>query len=184
MEIWKFIDGYNNLYMISNLGRIKSFVKYKEGKILKPFICRNGYEGIKLVNNGRRHGYRIHRLVAQYFITNEDSNKTEVNHKDGNKLNNLVDNLEWCTRSYNTQHAWDKGLNKGYIHNKNPIAMIDKDTNKVLKIFNNVCDACRYLNTKITNRTGILQCCNKKQYRKTAIGYKWSYIKDIKGDKK
>ena len=101
MESWKKIDNYDN-YMISNLGNIKNI---KRNKLLSPSKNTWGYLGVMLHKNGNVKRYQIHRLVANAFIPNIE-NKKEVNHKDGNKLNNHVDNLEWVTRSENILHSY------------------------------------------------------------------------------
>ena len=107
--------------MVSNKGNVKSLPRviirsdgrkrtYYE-KILKPGDDRNGYKHVSLVNNKARKTTKIHRLVALYFINNPN-NYNVVNHIDGNKHNNNVENLEWCTHSYNNKHALHSGLRK------------------------------------------------------------------------
>jgi hypothetical protein len=81
----------------------------RKGKILKPKIDKYGYQVITLSKNGIRKSYTIHQLVAKAFIPNPKNKKT-INHKDGNKLNNKVDNLEWATEKENQQHKWKNGL--------------------------------------------------------------------------
>ena len=109
-EIWKDIKGYEGLYQVSNMGRIKSLkrkVKNKNGyrianeKIIKPVLtdtCK--YYAVGLHKNKKRKTLLVHRLVAINFIPNPN-NYTEVNHKDENKQNNNVNNLEWCNHKYN-----------------------------------------------------------------------------------
>jgi hypothetical protein len=109
-EVWKDIIGYEGLYQISNIGRVKSFRQWKRaGKcpeyILKPSLSNNGYYQVMLYrNHSDRHKYLIHRLVAEAFIANPN-NFESVNHKDENVLNNSADNLEWCTLSYNVTYG-------------------------------------------------------------------------------
>ena len=98
-EIWKDKKYYEGLYQVSNCGRIKSF-KWNKEKILQPLIQSNGYYYVGLVKNNKRINYKIHRLVAEAFLPNPNNYK-EVNHKDENKTNNIVSNLEWCDRKYN-----------------------------------------------------------------------------------
>jgi hypothetical protein len=107
MEIWKDIKGYESNYQISNLGRVKSNYRIKK---LKGSITKKGYLSYKLYHiNGSKKSFQSHQLVAKAFIDNIDG-KTQVNHKDGNKLNNHVDNLEWVTCKENINHAIETGL--------------------------------------------------------------------------
>lgn len=116
-EVWKSIEGFNN-YKISNLGRVKSIARYRKGKgkkkyfvnerILKTFISNSGYERATIFN---KH-YSIHRLIAKAFIKNP-GNKDMINHIDGNKINNIVTNLQWSTNSENQLHAVKLGLKVG-----------------------------------------------------------------------
>jgi hypothetical protein len=107
-EIWKDIEGFEGLYQISNLGNVKSLNYRRSGKenLLSPTKCGRDYFRVKLGANNERY---MHRLVAKHFIPNPE-NKPEVNHIDGDKSNNCVLNLEWCTPSENKQHAYDTGL--------------------------------------------------------------------------
>lgn len=119
-EIWKNILGYEN-YQVSNLGRIKSlnYNKTKHSKILKPDI-RKDYLSITLYKNGIRNRFQVHRLVAINFLPNIN-NFPCVNHIDGNKQNNRVDNLEWCTYKQNIEHAIKTDL-RNFNMGKNPNA--------------------------------------------------------------
>lgn len=118
-EIWKPVDGYEGLYEVSSLGRVKSLTRTRrqpakngststhtyEGRILHPVRQNNGYLNVNLC--GKVVG--VHRLVAAAFIPNDD-NLPQVNHLDGNKANNVAENLEWCTAKQNTRHAISMGL--------------------------------------------------------------------------
>ncbi len=109
-EIWKDIKGYEGLYQISNLGRVKSFRgSAKLGKpkefILKPCLINSGYYVVTLyANNRKKHKFQVHRLVAETFIDNPQGFPC-VNHKDEDKTNNCVSNLEWCTYQYNNNYG-------------------------------------------------------------------------------
>ena len=120
-EIWKDIPEYEGFYQISNLGRVKrkkrnvnSFIQKSGFRAISDRICKSqdngkGYKQIYVSINNKRKLFYIHRLVAIYFIENPD-NKPQVNHKDGNKSNNVFNNLEWCSRIENIKHAIEKKL--------------------------------------------------------------------------
>jgi hypothetical protein len=104
-EQWKFIKDFNNKYQISNYGRIKSLKGLKE-RILKTYKNYNGYVKVGLHKNGKSVKFRVHRLVALYFLENP-LNKRTVNHKDFNKENNNVNNLEFMTIQENLKHYYN-----------------------------------------------------------------------------
>lgn len=119
MEVWKDVKGYEGFYQVSNKGRVKSLARtivrsdgqYKsiKEKILKSGTSSKGYQQINLCRNGKQKTMKIHRLVAEAYIPNS-KNKPEVNHKDGDKSNNVISNLEWVTPKENMRHAYDIGL--------------------------------------------------------------------------
>ena len=106
MENWKPIAFTNGDYLVSDMGRVKTA---KTGRILAPAVSEAGYERVGLFKCDREKRYRVHRLVAEVFIPNPD-NLPQVNHKDGNKRNNCVSNLEWVTAKENMVHAHITGL--------------------------------------------------------------------------
>lgn len=118
IEVWKDISGYEGVYQVSNLGRVKSLARTRNGRwgnklpvpeiILKQKKNRGGYMCVHLRTNKESHP-TVHRLVAIAFIENPE-NKQTVNHLDGCKTNNIVENLEWATISENTKHAIETGL--------------------------------------------------------------------------
>ena len=116
-EIWKDVVGFEGIYQVSNLGRVKSLSRvvntWNAYKTLPTIIMsqrhRNGYLACNLSN--------VHRLVARAFIDNPDG-KQYVNHKDGNKKNNIAENLEWVTALENVQHAWDNNLSNDETRRK------------------------------------------------------------------
>ena len=119
-EIWEEVYGYESYYKVSNLGRIRSLIKgRKNGCILQQSSTKQGYKRIKLSNKIASKSYLVHRIVAIAFIPNPD-NKETINHKDGNKQNNNISNLEWATQSENNKHAFKTGL-KSFTY-KNMIA--------------------------------------------------------------
>lgn len=106
--MWVPILGFEGFYQVNELGEVKSI---RKEIILKSYINRYGYEKVILTIHQKSSHRSVHRVVAEVFITNPES-KLEVNHKDGNKLNNRVENLEWVTRKENFMHAVKMGLNK------------------------------------------------------------------------
>lgn len=142
-EIWKDIEGYGGSYKISNKGRVKSLNRtiYKrgypyniKGKFIKQVFRKskqeNRYFGVGLYRDGKSKNYYVHRLVAKAFISNPE-NKPTVNHKDGDRFNNCVGNLEWATQQENIQHSWDNGMStphhkiKGENHPKSKLKKED-----------------------------------------------------------
>ena len=101
-------------YIISDEGIIKNIAT---DRVINPWLNNNGYRYVTLNLEGTRKNYRVHRLVAEKFIPNPN-NLPQVNHKDGNKQNNEIDNLEWCDSSYNVQHAIKQGLILLGVNNK------------------------------------------------------------------
>lgn len=147
-EVWKNVVGFEGLYQVSNLGRVKSldrFLVYKngtrrfyKGRILAPVIDTHGYEMVQL---GRKKRKKVHRLVALHFVKNTNPLEYNViNHKDENPRNNKYSNLEWCTQDYNMKYS--------NIHQKNrnatsiPIIQIDENGTKVNR-FSSLCEAAR-----------------------------------------
>lgn len=116
IEIWKDIESFDGFYQISNLGRVKSVSRkigtcYRKERIRSLSLTKDGYVKLRLSYCGKDVTMRVHRLVAEAFIPNSN-NKETVNHKDGNKLNNCVDNLEWADRSEQMYHAYKLSLKK------------------------------------------------------------------------
>jgi hypothetical protein len=113
-EIWKDIPEYEGLYQISNLGNVKSqhsnrMSGQKPGKLLKIALMKNGYMSLELRIGDTNKRHLVHRLIAESFIPNPD-NKPVVNHINGIKNDNRIENLQWCTQSENVRHAIDTGL--------------------------------------------------------------------------
>jgi hypothetical protein len=106
-EVWRDIQGYEGLYQVSSHGRVKSLKR--GGRLVVLTISKFGYQCISLYKKYHRLPVKVHRLVAEAFIPNTE-NKSQVNHKDGNKTNNHYSNLEWVTPSENISHAYKNGL--------------------------------------------------------------------------
>lgn len=102
-ENWKEIDGYDGMYQVSDLGRVRS-LKFGKVRVLRASKCINGYLMVGLWKDGKQNSVSVHRIVASAFIENDDESKNQVNHKDENKQNNRVSNLEWCTAQYNVNY--------------------------------------------------------------------------------
>lgn len=167
------IPGFNGAYAATKDGRIYSFIK---NKYLKPKVHKNGYAVVCLVDpDGIHRDLLIHRLVCFTFHGQPKIWQTEVNHKDGNKLNNSADNLEWCSRRENMLHASQSGLmdpvaeaaRKTCLSRRKPVKGIDKDGNTVCT-FDSVVDARKAGYSKVSD----VLLGN----RKTAGGLKWEYI--------
>lgn len=175
IEIWKPIVGYEDLYQVSSLGNVRSL---RRGTIMSPSIAPNGYLIITLSNGGKR-SFGVHRLVAQAFLPNY-SDTLEVNHKDEDKANNCVDNLEMCTRLYNIRYG--TGIDR---HSKS------KRTNnhrRVLQYYPSGELVKEWENARVVSETlgishaNIIVACrgyytkNGKQYPvKSSYGYIWKY---------
>lgn len=183
MEVWKDIEGYEGYYQVSNLGRVKSLARNtsekgknannKKDTILKGSLTK-GYLQVDFRKDGKRKMFRIHRLVSECFIPNPD-NKPYINHIDGNKSNNTVDNLEWCTPKENVKHAMDNNLII-FKNNSGPSKGVDKFSldGKYLESYPSQAEAVRMNNF---NCNKISYVCNgsKKQFG----GFMWRHSKDI-----
>jgi hypothetical protein len=150
---WKAIPGYEGCYEVSDCGDVKSI--RKNGGLLKPWIDCWGYPNVCLHKDGKPNKKKVHRIVAETFLY--PFSGEQVNHKDGNKMNNSVDNLEWCNGSENMNHAYRNGL-----HSKvKPVRIVELGMN-----FGSVSEAARYIGG---NHVGIMRCLDGK--RKTHRGY-------------
>lgn len=153
MEIWKEIKDYEGLYWVSNLGQIKN----RHNRILIPEI-RNNYYSVSLCKYNKKHNVRIHRLVAEAFIPNS-SHLPMINHVDENKLNNCVENLEWCDCTYNTHYSKHENLS---------VYCFDLDQE-----FRSASEAAVHLGIC---RTSIVKACRGQLTQ--AGGKLWCYSKD------
>lgn len=182
-EIWKSLKGiveYGDYYEVSNLGRVRSIdrrvnsrngKRLVKGKILKQQVDKYGYMRVHCYMNNKSKQYQVHRLVALSFISNPD-NKPQVNHKDGNKQNNRVDNLEWSTNKENVEHAFSIGLNEGIKGEENVNAKLTE--NDVVNIYNlyktnkySMKDLADKFNTSETN---VYDIVNRKRWKHLNLG--------------
>lgn len=203
VEEWRDIPGYEGLYQASNLGRVKSLARLRTGiqagyklpeRILKQNVDRIGYKFCGLYKSGKVKTVRVHRLVALAFLPNP-CDFPVINHKDENKTNNSVSNLEWCTQYYNCNYGsaierrkagYDKrgrkcvpntnvahDANKQYRLPKNDKAVYQMDMNgNILAVFPSVKEATRI--TGINNISAVARGILRQ-----SRGYKWMYVKDV-----
>ena len=164
MEIWKDIKGYESIYQVSNLGSVK---RVSTGRILKGGTDSMGYRVVSLRKNPTQKTKTVHRLVAEAFLPNPD-NLPCINHKDENKQNNRVDNLEWCTYSYN--NTYGTHLKRRSEKRCKKVRQYDLNGN-FIKEYVGLVNAQK--ETGI-NRNNITSVSNGK--RNHAGGYKWKVL--------
>lgn len=177
-EFWKEIKGYKGFYEISNKGNVRNF---KTKYILKQFTNNKGYNYVHLSVNYKRKAISVHRLVAQAFVDNPD-NKQQVNHINGIKTDNRVENLEWVTCSENIIHSykigkqrmgWDRELiNKNAKSHYKKVKAIEID-----RVFDSITKASQELNICLSS---ISNCLHKRI--QTAGGYHWEFINEVLND--
>lgn len=172
-EEWRPTYIYPNQYEVSNKGNVRNIYTKQ---VLKPQMHRKGYCVVRLSLKDKKKSAKVHRLVAIAFIDNPKK-LPQVNHIDGNKLNNTVANLEWCTNYDNMQHAILHNLTN-HVENagrKNtPVCKIDLETNAIIKTYSSIAEAAK--ENSICN-PNILKVC--KHQRQSAGGYKWEYLKEV-----
>lgn len=162
-EDWKEIKGFPN-YMISNFGNVWN---KKRNRTVSTSKNNHGYMQVCLYNNGKKTVKTVHRIVAEAFLPNIYE-RDEVNHKDENKTNNNVNNLEWCNRKYNANYGTAIERTKEKKYKKT--FMMDKITSKILKEFSSMQEASKETGIDYNNICSV--CVNK---RLTAGGYKWAH---------
>lgn len=182
---WKPVIGFEGLYEVSNLGEVRGMVRSGcTGEILRGFIDKGGYKVVTLYNHQKHKHMKVHRIVAMAFIENNEHKRT-VNHIDGNKLNNRVENLEWATHSENHRHAYRTGLKKPTEKQrkaasetgkrtcetnrpKRPVYLFDNNGSK--KWFESAHEGARFVGGQAS---AIIRVCKGKQA--THKGYRWEY---------
>jgi hypothetical protein len=162
-EKWMLIE-FNNMYAVSNTGKVKNV---RTNQLLKQVLGNRGYLRVSLINNKIKKTFLVHRLIAMSFLENTD-NKPYINHLDGNKLNNRLDNLEWCTEKENDNHARSNGLK---VQNKPIIATCITDGTTI--VFESLSEASRYFNC---NKSYIHRVLKNTYGRTQYNGYKFNYI--------
>ena len=162
-EVWKDVSGFEGLYQVSNFGRVKSLLK---DRIMKRTIRPDGYLSVSLHKDGKQKSFLVHRLVASAYIGNPD-NYPQINHKDENKTNNCVSNLEWCTPMYNANY----GSRNEKDSAAKSIPIICEETGEEFLGFKMAGKFAGVSNQCIWN------ACNG--IRKTAGGYHWKYKSEV-----
>lgn len=172
MEIWKDILDFPG-YQVSNAGRVRSFINFKGQTTEQPHVLKllinnkTGYVFVHLIRDKYSYNRYVHRLVAEVFCYKKHGCE-EINHIDGDKLNNNYTNLEWCTRSENIKHVYSTGLKTPARANRIPIRVIETN-----EIFDSITDCSKVVGN---NRTKISQCLNDNHNRVSYNGYHFEYI--------
>ena len=187
-EIWKDCIGWEGLYQVSNLGNVRS-LHYRTPYLMSPVTDARGYKRVSFVlpNSKKYKRNAVHRLVAEAFIPNPD-NLPQINHKDEDKTNNNVDNLEWCNTKYNCNYGTFKerisasrtGMKFSDLHLENlrkshadvqgkAVCQYTSD-GEFVNSFCSISDAARFMNTSVSN---ISHCC--KGLTKSACGFVWKF---------
>lgn len=170
IEEWKKIEGYED-YEVSNFGRIKSYKQDKNGKITLGNKDKKGYLTKMLYNKDGCKTFKVHRLVAQAFIPNPN-NLPQINHKDENKTNNNVSNLEWCDNDYNNHYGTkiERAAVSNYCCETTSKKVYSVDNNGIIENFNSIGEAERITGLSHSNIVRAL-----KGRRPTCGGRKWFY---------
>ena len=184
MENWKDIKDYEGFYQVSDCGRIKSLARdiycqngtfhyHAEERILVPCLNKYGYANVNLCKNGKRKNITVHRLVAESFLQNPE-NKSQINHKNEVKTDNVVENLEWCDAKYNANYGT---RNERIIQNRRSFKFGDNPQAKLVFCveLNKTFDCAKRAQEELgISVSSISQACNGKT--KTAGGFHWKYV--------
>ena len=188
-EQWKQIAGFEG-YQVSSFGNVKSVERlvwngkgyvHKPSMILKQARNHKGYPIVYLSHNNRQKTVPVHRLVASAFIPNPFG-KLQVNHINGDKGDNRIENLEWCTNEENQRHAWITGLQKVSHKAGRPrrkVLQVDASTGLVVHEYGSINEAAKAVGCKTSSNIG--GCCRQSYGRRTVKGYLWKF-KDEGGD--
>lgn len=170
--MWKDIKGYEGYYQVSDDGHVRRILKDGSTKVLKNRKNRAAkYYTVCLSKNCEKKAFNVHRLVAETFLGVPDG-ALEVNHKDGDKLNNNLDNLEWVTQKENLIHAMEKLNHFPWGKPARKVRCLDKETGEVVAEYHSLSEASKAVG-KVSARNSISLVC--QGYAPTAYGYKWEY---------
>lgn len=175
-EIYKDIEGYEGLYQVSNLGNVRSLdrivncknegKRIQKGRVLDAWVGSHGYYSVGLSKNGMVKTHLVHRLVAEAFIPNPD-NLPYINHRDENKLNNTISNIEWCTPKYNIEYS--HVLKKSNEITSKPVLQFTKD-GKFVAEFDSASEAARAIGV---TKSFVCSVCRGR--KKIARGFVFKY---------
>lgn len=194
-EIWKDVRGYEGIYQVSNKGNVRSLDKFQDfplfakgnsggnktvmtpvlrkGKLMRLTEAKTGYLCVGLFKDNKNKWTLVHRLVADAFLEQEE-NKKHVNHKDSNRKNNAVTNLEWCTPRENTNHAWTEGGLKDIPHKT--FVSNSKLTDEQIAEIKKIKTSTKIANEKIANMYGITRRSVDRLIK--GESYKWLTAKN------
>lgn len=165
-EIWRDIKGYEGSYQVSTLGEVRN-LRTNPPRLLKPWRHPAGYVCVTLSQDSKKTKHLVHRIVAEAFLPNPE-NKPQVNHKNGDKSDNNVNNLEWCSGLENSRHS-AYTLGNESTKAKRPVVCLD-----TLQVFPSISEAARAVNGCNQN---IVKCCQGKRY--THKGLRWAYVEEV-----
>lgn len=170
-EIWKDIENYEGLYQVSNLGNVYS---HYSNRLLNPFTNTYGYLRVMLTKNGHAMNVAIHRLVGNHFIPNLNE-LPQINHKDEDKSNNHVSNLEWCTNKYNNSYGTKVERTSTSNRNRKKVQIGRYSLEgELLQVYNGY----REVEEGGYSISPVWGCCNNKKYHNTHKGFKWKLLKN------
>ncbi|MGX9931963.1 NUMOD4 domain-containing protein [Virgibacillus salarius] len=189
-EVWKDVVGYEGYYQVSSFGRVKrvprditgknGVTRHWKGKVLKHTFNPDGYPMCILSKDGKTNLFGVHRLVAQAFVSNPEQLPV-VNHKDEDKTNNIVNNLEWCTVAYNNVYGerinsvkGSKGFKTRHQKHRKPVEKYTVD-GQLIKRFNSLKEA--YESSPDYSKSGIAHCCTGRLV--TYKGFIWKYADEV-----
>lgn len=163
---WRGIPGYEDSYQVNALGEVRN-IRTNPPRLLKPWRHPAGYTCVTLCKDKKKTKYLVHRIVAETFLPNPE-NKPQINHKNGNKADNNVDNLEWCSNAENAHHS-AYILGNESTNAKRPVVCMD-----TLQVFPSISEAARAVGGC---NQDIVKCCQGKRY--THKGVRWKYAEEV-----